>query len=543
MGKKVVNIMLFLAVLAAAVGITIYTGNGMTGTTIFNFVFLGIMALLYLIGMFGGMFRMNNLAEAFSNATEELNTIFKSSGKVATEKLSHLRGIFLHKYLDQKMEGFVDSIENSEEGLGDLEEYISDEELDIHIHKRLLEMVPDIFTSLGILGTFIGLVLGLKDFQPNDYATMTTSVASLVEGIKVAFLTSIYGIAFSITYTYGMKTEYTAMSEKLQAFLEKFHACVMPTAENESRNLLLATQKNTANAMEQMTEQVTMQMAKSFEKVITPTFQKMNNSIDKMVSSVTECQTDAVKEITREFLREMNASFSMEFKNFNIALRDMQKTMQDNTEYTSALYQTLSKQLNDSYIQQERMMKGLVEEIGSVQTKYMSTASKVLTENREIQVQQQRDYQHLSEYLKESEKSAAKFWVACNQAMQKYVDAAAQGMERISEASHVNDEVLRANKRTMEELNAKMKELIDYQKISYKTMEQVRSLLSDITVAKNNREIYISGGASSTRDSLRQVQDMLEAQNERQQEFMDELSKNMKDISKNTQKGKFGLFR
>lgn len=543
MGKKVVNIILFLAVLAAAVGITIYTGNGLTGSTVYNFVFLGIMALIYLIGMFAGMFRMNNIAEAFSNATEELNSIFKSSGKVATEKLTHLRGIFLHKYLDSKMEGFVESIENSEEGLGDLEEYISDDEIDIFIHKRMLEMVPDIFTSLGILGTFIGLVLGLKDFQPNDYATMTTSVSSLVEGIKVAFLTSIYGIAFSIIYTYGMKTEYTSMSAKLQSFLEKFHACVMPTAENESRNLLVATQKNTANAMEQMTEQVTLQMAKSFEKVITPTFQKMNNSIDRMVSSVSAVQTDAVREITREFLKEMNASFHMEFKNFNVSVDRLQKTMQESTEYTNALYQSLSKQLSDSYMQQERMMRGLVEEIGSVQTKYMSTASKVLTENREIQVQQQKDYQRLSEYLQDAEKTAAKFWVACNQAMQKYVDAAAQGMDRISEASQISDDVLKANKRAMDELNAKMKELTDYQKISYKTMEQVRTLLSDITVAKNNREIYLSGGANSSRESMKQVQELLEAQNERQQEFMDELSKSMRDMSKNAQKGKFGIFR
>ena len=64
-----------------------------------------------------------------------------------------------------------------------------------HIHKRLLEMVPDIFTSLGILGTFVGLVWGLKNFEPSNYEAMTTSVASLVDGIKVAFLTSIYGIS------------------------------------------------------------------------------------------------------------------------------------------------------------------------------------------------------------------------------------------------------------------------------------------------------------------------------------------------------------
>ena len=73
-------------------------------------------------------------------------------------------------------------------------------------------MVPDIFTSIGILGTFLGLVWGLRDFQPTDYSAMTSSVAALVEGIKVAFLTSIYGISFSIVYTFGMKGEYSSMT-------------------------------------------------------------------------------------------------------------------------------------------------------------------------------------------------------------------------------------------------------------------------------------------------------------------------------------------
>ncbi len=40
--------------------------------------------------------------------------------------------------------------------------------------------------------------------------------------------------------------------------------------------------------MEQMAEKFSVQMADSFEKVITPTFQKMNDSLDVLVSSVTE---------------------------------------------------------------------------------------------------------------------------------------------------------------------------------------------------------------------------------------------------------------
>lgn len=83
-------------------------------------------------------------------------------------------------------------------------------------------MAPDIFTSLGILGTFIGLVWGLKSFEPSSYETMTTSVSALVDGIKVAFLTSIYGIAFALIYSSGMKSVYSGMDAKLQDFWRDF---------------------------------------------------------------------------------------------------------------------------------------------------------------------------------------------------------------------------------------------------------------------------------------------------------------------------------
>ncbi len=87
----------------------------------------------------------------------------------------------------------------------------------------------------------------------------------------------------------------------------------MPSAESESMNLLVASQKNQTAAMNQMAEQFSVKMADSFEKVITPTFKKMNDSLDTLVDSVTRCQEDAVKEILDAFLKEMNASFETQF--------------------------------------------------------------------------------------------------------------------------------------------------------------------------------------------------------------------------------------
>lgn len=547
MGKKIVNIVLFLAVLAAAVGMTIYVGQGAAGVMIYNFVFLGVMVILYLAGMIGGMFRMSAISDALSSATEEISGIFKTTGKVATEKLVHLNDIFNHTYLDGKMENFTDSVSRSEEGIGEIEEYLNEEELDNHIHKRLLEMIPDIFTSLGILGTFVGLVWGLKNFAPNDYEAMTSSVASLVDGIKVAFLTSIYGIALSIIYTFGMKSEYSAMTENLRAFLEKFHSCVMPTAENESRNLLVSSQKNQTAAMEQMAEQFSVQMADSFEKVITPTFVKMNESLDMLATSVLRCQKDAVKDILDVFLKEMHSSFNFQFKDFTDSLEKLKKAQNDNAAYTSELYQTMTRQLTDSYMKQERMMRSLMEEMTNTQGKYMDTASRILQDNREIQKMQQADYQHIADYMKDAERSSAKFWVACNQTMQKYVESASSTVEHISSNSQASEDVLRSNKRLIEEFNSRMGEFMEYQKKSYQTMDQVRALLTDITVAKNSKDVYLSGGnlsaQNSSRETLRQMQSMFEEQNERQQAALDEMSKSIKDLSRNAQKGKFSIFK
>ena len=540
MKKKITHSVLFVAVLAGTTALTLFAGRGNLSSTIYNFVFLAVIAVLYLIAMFGGMFRMNNLSTAFHRAVEELNSMFKTPGKADPRNLTYLGELFDDKYLDQKMDSFTDSINNSKEGLGDIEEFINEDELDIHVHKKLLEMVPDIFTSLGILGTFLGLVWGLRDFQPTDYSAMTSSVEALVEGIKVAFLTSIYGISFSIIYTFGMKGEYSSMTEELQGFLEKFHSYVMPTAENESRNLLLASQKLQTSAMKQMAEQFSVQMADSFEKVITPTFQKMNDSLDMLVSSVTRCQEDAIREISDEFLKQMNNSFHMQFRDFNVALDQLKKAQKENTAYTSAMYQTMSQKLSETYDKQDKAITDMVREMGGMQTRYMSTANRILSENQEIQKMQQQDYQHIVDYLKDAEKSAAKFWVACNQAMQKYVETAASSIERVGATGQASADLIQANSKMAEQFTAQMEDFAQYQRLSYKTMEQVRKLLSEVTAA-NTRDVSLI--ASGRNDSVEKLGNLIAQQNEGQQALLEEINKNMKELSKAAQKGKFGLFR
>ena len=547
MGKKLLSFLLFIAVAAGCTGMTLLIGQSQPQVMLYNFIFLGVMCVLYLAGMFGGMFRMDDVAKALTRATDEIASIFKLPGKAKASDLTAIDGAFEHRFLDRKLREFSDDISKTEEGIGDVEDYINSDELDIYTHKRLMDLVPDIFTSLGILGTFLGLVWGLKNFDPNNYEAITSSVSSLVDGIKVAFLTSIYGIAFSIVYSFCAKSGYSSMQENLQMFLNRFHSYVMPSAENDSRNLLVASQKIQTDAMNKMAEQFTVSLADSFEQVITPTFQKMNDSLDLLVSSVTRVQTDAIQEILDLFLAEMHNSFQIQFDDFSDALKQLKKAQTENTEYTAALYQSLSGQLADSYAQTDEIMRNSVSEMNNMQTRFMAAATRITQDNQSIQKQQQEDYQHVVDYMKESEQSAAKFWVACNQTMKRYVEAASQAVDNINAAEEVSYQVQQENKRLIEDFNVNMKEYAEYQKRSYETMEEVERLLKDIQAverAGSNTSLQ-TGRADKTQqqDAIRRLQRSMEQQNKEQTQLLQEIADNLEEMANQAQRGKFNLFK
>lgn len=65
------------------------------------------------------------------------------------------------------------------------------------VYMYVYESIPSVFTTLGVLGTFMGIFFGLQEF---DVDKITESIPPLLEGMKTAFLTSIVGISLSIVF-------------------------------------------------------------------------------------------------------------------------------------------------------------------------------------------------------------------------------------------------------------------------------------------------------------------------------------------------------
>ena len=148
--------------------------------------------------------------------------------------------------------------------------------------------------------------------------------------------------------------------------------------------------------------------------------------------------------------------------------------------------------------------------------------------------------------MKDAEQSAAKFWVACNQTMKRYVEAATAGMENMNASSEGNIRVQEENKRIIEQYSSSMKEFTDYQKRTYQLMQQVQRLLTDITAAGNTRNVQLTSGRSETlaqQEALRRIQRLLEEQSNEQVQLLQEIAQSTNDLSKAAQKGRFGLFK
>lgn len=61
--------------------------------------------------------------------------------------------------------------------------------------RRWIESLPSLISTLGVLGTFLGITIGLLGFDPND---LDKSIPLLLDGLKTAFFTSLMGMVCSM---------------------------------------------------------------------------------------------------------------------------------------------------------------------------------------------------------------------------------------------------------------------------------------------------------------------------------------------------------
>lgn len=91
---------------------------------------------------------------------------------------------------------------------------------------RVFQALPGILTGLGVLGTFVGLQLGIAGLDLHDLKKLETSIVPLIQGCAVAFSTSVWGVAASLLFSLLEKVLETIALGRVRTLQQRVDALV-----------------------------------------------------------------------------------------------------------------------------------------------------------------------------------------------------------------------------------------------------------------------------------------------------------------------------
>ena len=358
--RRVSNVIVGLLAAGVCGLITWLTLDSSFANKIYNLSFLVVMVII-IAAAFGISFsRLWQTRAGLDRATKKMKQITLSGGNMSSIT-SQGATLFDVPYLDGKYQEYLTFLHktNSPTDIGD---YIGEYEINNYTHRRLVEMVPDILTSLGILGTFLGLVLGLRGFNPASYEAMSSSVESLIDGIKVAFVTSIYGLSLSLAFSYWLRGTLTSVSESLDRFLDAYYTCVVPPTDATAMNHIIANQNSQTKLMQQMQKDLAKEVASSLSSSIAPMVAHLDKTMDEFTDAVTMNQEKLLENIGERVARTMKQEFFAEFIEMRRVMGEANQAQREHL----AFMENAEKQFQTDVMQGESRMTEAMEASSTV---------------------------------------------------------------------------------------------------------------------------------------------------------------------------------
>ncbi len=364
--RKVSNVIVGLLAAGVCALITWLTLDSNFANVIYNLGFLAVM-LIIIAGAFAISFsRLRQTRRGLDRATKKMKQLARTGGNMSSIT-SPGATLFEVPYLDGKYQEYLTFLHktNSPTDIGD---YIGEYEINNYTHRRLVEMVPDILTSLGILGTFLGLVLGLRGFNPASYEAMSSSVESLIDGIKVAFVTSIYGLSLSLAFSYWLRGCLTSVSESLDRFLDAYYTCVVPPTDATAMNHIIANQNSQTKLMQQMQKDLAKEVAASLSSSIEPMVAHLDKTMDEFTDAVTMNQEKLLENIGERVARTMKQEFFSEFIEMRRVMGEANKAQREHL----AFMDNAEKQFQQDVMEGEARMAQAMDASSEVVLRAMS---------------------------------------------------------------------------------------------------------------------------------------------------------------------------
>lgn len=153
-------------------------------------------------------------------------------------------------------------------------------------YKRIVDYFPTSLSTMGVLGTFIGIYIGLQEFDPRN---IQASIPVLLDGLKTAFSTSLWGMGLSLGFSFLINlltdldeeknpTEVDKLAVKISEAVDKMCANVVGSMERVRQQIDRQTQIIQTNHADTATT----------AKEITRLRTKVDTDLTKLLSTLIE---------------------------------------------------------------------------------------------------------------------------------------------------------------------------------------------------------------------------------------------------------------
>ena len=283
-----------------------------------DYLVYGAIAVVTLIGLFKCLLPLWRTTSSLRRAVSRLQA---EAGQTTDKPVWQTAG-----FVGRRLRGtWLRFLQNAEQldrrGLPtNVEDYIND---DTVTHgpgnATLAELIPNLLTSLGILGTFMGLSRGLSSLNFADSAKLVEGIPVLLEGMRFAFGTSVAGISCSIVFNMLNRISQGSSYRAIDDFVTSFTQLAMSRPldndvqmiiQNQDRNYMLQGINDT------LADRLAENVGRSITRAMTP----VSDSMDRFIIGATRNQIDGVNRIVARFLDEMDRSLGNQFSAMSAAM-------------------------------------------------------------------------------------------------------------------------------------------------------------------------------------------------------------------------------
>jgi methyl-accepting chemotaxis protein len=244
--------------------------------------------------------------------------------------------------------------------------------------RKWIDQLPSIISTLGVLGTFLGITRGLVSFNT---ATLDLSIPILLDGLKTAFFTSLLGMTGSLILNRIVSAKFD--KEQKSSDIEKAARMIidamnanqrdLPSLFNDSNENLVSTlsKDETVKVIRQDVEQLKddLEEIKGLSqelKDIAKGLSGINQEIKKTLANVSTSNSSIAEELPRLKAVAVTATASISALDNNVhdieaAVSTINTNVADMTERLETDMEEIKSSVSSIYIRQDEIKDAIAD--------------------------------------------------------------------------------------------------------------------------------------------------------------------------------------